>query len=144
MFSPDIFTLLAGTLGGFVFKIIAQAQANRQAQFERMIGTIKVLDESADKAAARSQGKAGDWIRRLIVFSVMCSIVFFPFILVLIDKTTIIETQSPVKEWVFGLFSTGGNSKFYSLSGYLLSESIRQAFLCLIGFYFGQSSARVR
>lgn len=143
MLSPDLFTLAAGTLGGFVFKLIAQAQANRQAQFDRMMGAIKASDDSADKASLRSNDSAGNWTRRIIVLVVLFGVILGPFFLVLIDKPIIVEVQKPFQDWFFGLLSSGGNVTFYQLPGYLLSDSLRQAFMALIGFYFGQGAARV-
>lgn len=142
MFSPEMISLVGGTLGGAALKIIGQAQANRQAQFNRMMGFIKAADDSSDRAAARSNNPAGDWIRRIIVCVVLLGIIVFPFLLTLIDKPIIVEVHQGIKDWFFGLFSTGGNSKFYQINGYILSDGLKLSFLSLIGFYFGVAAVR--
>jgi len=143
MIPMEVMTLLGGALSGFIFKMMAQNAADKQAQFEMWMKGIKAIDESADSAAKRvPNDEAGNWIRRLIVISILFGVILAPFVLSIMGKSTIVEIDQPVKQWLFGLFSTGGKAKFYELFGYLLSPEIRNSLLAVIGYYFGQASAR--
>jgi len=143
MIPMEVFTLLGGAASGFIFKMLAQQAADRQAQHEMWMKSIKVIDESADAAAKRvPNDAAGNWIRRLIVISVLFGVILAPFVLSLIGKPTIVEINIPVKSWLFGLFSSGGGVRFYEFFGYLISPEIRNSLLAIIGYYFGQASAK--
>lgn len=138
----EIFSLVGGALSGFIFKMMAQKAADTQAQFEMFIKTIQAKDNSADLAAKRvPNDKAGNWVRRIIVLSVLFGVILAPFILAIIDRSLVVEVQTPVKSFL-GVFEFGGKTKFYEISGYLLSIEIRQALLAIIGFYFGNASAK--
>lgn len=139
----ELASLLGGALSGFIFKMMAQKAANAQAQFEMFIKTIQAKDASADAAVKRvPNNKAGQWIRRFIVVSIMFGVILAPLLLVSFDKPIAVEIQTPVKEHLFGLWSTGGKTVFYELKSYLLIPELRTALLAIIGFYFGQSSAK--
>ena len=143
MIPMEIFTLLGGALSGFIFKMLAQQAADRAEQHKMWMESIKTKDESANSAAKRVPNDGpGNWIRRVIVISILFGVILAPFILSIIGKSTIVEIDYPVKPWLFGLFSTGGNTRFYELFGYLLSPEIRNSLLAVIGYYFGQASAR--
>ncbi len=143
MIPLEVFTLMGGATSGFIFKMLAQQAADRAEQHKMWMQTVKIIDESQDAAAKRvPNDKAGNWIRRVIVMAVLFGVILAPFVLSLLGKPTIVEIQSPVKSWLFGLFSTGGSPKFYEFFGYLLSPEIRNSLLALIGYYFGQSSAK--
>jgi hypothetical protein len=138
----EIISLIGGAASGFIFKMMAQAAADKQAQFEMWIKTVKAKDESADRAATRvPHDKAGNWIRRVIVLCVLFGVILAPFVLSLFNKSTIVEVETPVKSFL-GLFSYGGKTLFYELQGYLMVSEIRTALLAIIGFYFGQATAK--
>jgi hypothetical protein len=138
----EILSLLGGGLAGFIFRMMAQNAADKQAQFEMLIKTIKAQDESADSAAKRTPNdKAGNWIRRVIVLSILFGVVLAPFILAVAGKPIIVEVSTPVKTW-FGILPTGGKTKFYELGSYLLVPEVRQSLMAIIGYYFGQSAAK--
>lgn len=139
----EIASLLGGALSGFIFRMMAQKAKDRQEQFEMWIKAVKAKDDSADLAVKRTPNdKAGNWIRRLIVISILFGVILAPFVLALMGKPVIVEVDIPVKEHLFGLFSTGGKTKFYELQSYLLVPEIRQALLIILGYYFGNSSAK--
>jgi hypothetical protein len=143
MITPEMISLVGGTLGGYVMKAYSLKMQDDQARFDRMMNAIKAADDSADRAAQRvPNDKNGNWIRRIIVLAILFGVILGPYILSLIDKPVIVEVVTPVKTWFFGLFSTGGTTLFYELKAYLLSADLRQALLALIGFYFGQSAAK--
>jgi hypothetical protein len=138
----EILSLVGGALSGFIMKMMAQAAADKAAQFEMFIKTIQAADASADLAVKRvPNDKAGNWIRRIIVISILFGVILAPFILALMGKPVIVEVQEPVKQFL-GFIAYGGKTKFYEMGGYLLIPEVRQSLLAIIGFYFGQSSAK--
>jgi hypothetical protein len=140
VFAPEMLSLAGGALSGFLFKMISVQMQNKQKLHEMMLNRIKAFDDSSDRAAQREPSQWGQVTRRLIVISVILSVLIFPFLLALIDKPVIVEIQTPVKQWIWGLISTGGKSLFYQLDGFLLIPETRQALLAIIGYYFGQSA----
>lgn len=138
----ELFTMLGGSVTGFLFRYMAERAKDRQEQFERMMNVIKAADDSADKAAARVPADIGKGVRRLIVVAVLFGVILAPFILTLIGKPTIVEIHEPVKEWAFGLWSTGGRTVFVEMQGYLLIPEVRQTLTALIGFYFGSAAGK--
>jgi hypothetical protein len=139
----EIASLLGGALSGFVFKMMAQKAADEQAKFSMWINAIKANTEAADAAVKRvPNDKAGNWIRRVIVLSILFGVILAPFVLALMGKPVIVEVDLPVKQHLFGLWSTGGKTQFYELGSYLLVPEIRQALLIVLGYYFGNSSAK--
>lgn len=139
----EIASLLGGALSGFIFKMMAQKLADEQARFEMFIKTIQAKDASNDAAVKRvPNDKAGNWIRRLIVIAILFGVILAPFVLALMDKPLTVEIETPVKQHLFGLFSTGGKTLFYELHSYLLIPELRSALLAILGFYFGNASAK--
>jgi hypothetical protein len=139
----EILSLVGGALSGFLFKMMAQRAADKQAQFEMWIKAVKANTEAADAAAKRvPNDKAGNWIRRVIVVSILFGVILAPFVLALMGKPVIVQIDLPVKEHLFGLISTGGKTRFYELGSYLLVPEIRQALLIILGYYFGNASAK--
>jgi hypothetical protein len=139
----EIASLLGGAISGFIFKMMAQKAADAQAQFEMFIKTIQAKDASADLAAKRvPNDKAGNWIRRVIVLSILFGVILAPFVLAIMGLPVIVQIDMPVKQHLFGLYSTGGKTAFYELKSYLLVPEIRQALLVILGYYFGNGSAK--
>jgi hypothetical protein len=140
---PEMLSLVGGAVAGFIFKYMAQAAADRQAQFEMMLKQQVANDDSADKAEKRvsSDSKAGMWVRRVIVLAVLFGVIMAPFLLALLNKSVTVEVVTPIKSFL-GLWSFGGTTKFYELQSYLLIPEVRQALMAIIGFYFGNSSAK--
>ena len=141
MFTPELLSLVGGAASGFIFKYLAQAQADRAQQMEFLLKQQQAADASSDAAAQRAGGKAGEWTRRVIVMAVLFGVILAPFFLAMLDKPVIVEVQTTVKSFL-GLFNWGGNAKFYELSSYVLIPTMRSALLAIIGFYFGNASAK--
>lgn len=144
MIPLELFTMLGGSITGFLFRYMAERARERQAQFDRMMGAIKAADDSADKAVARIPADVGKGIRRIIVLGVLFGVILAPFVLALLGKPIIVEVKEPIKEWAFGLWSTGGRTIFVEMQGYLLIPEVRQTLTALIGFYFGSAAAKDR
>jgi hypothetical protein len=140
--TPEILSLFGGAATGFIFKYLAHRAEERAQQVELLIKRQEAADASANAAAERVPIDAGKVVRRGIVVAVLFGVILAPFILALIDKPVIVQEITPIKTWLFGLFESGGKVKFYELWGYLLIPEVRQALMAIIGFYFGQSSAK--
>ena len=99
--------------------------------------------ESADAAAARVPVEVGKWVRRMIVVCVLFGVILAPFLLSLMGQSTIVEIQETGGTFLFGLFGGGTETKFVELDGYLMVPEVRQTLTAIIGFYFGNASAKV-
>lgn len=131
--TPELMSLLAGGVSGFVMKLIASQQAHQAAMFERSLIGQAAADDSADRAVRRG----GVWMRRFLVVSIMLAVVYFPLLVSYTSVTTVIETERAPWD-LLGLF-TGG---FESIQGYLIMPEVRSAVIAIIGFYFGQGTIR--
>lgn len=142
-FTPELLSLIGGAAAGFIFKMMAQQAADRQAQFEMWMKSVQTKDASADAAVKRvPNDKAGNWIRRVIVLSTLFGVILAPFVLAMINKPVTVEVETPVRTWLFGLFQSGGKPLFYQINSYLMVAEVRQALMAIVGFYFGNASAK--
>ena len=140
----EVISMGLGSLVGFVFRFLSERAKERQAQFERMMKAVDKADESADKAAQRVSIDAGKWIRRVIVCSILFAVIFAPFILTLLNHPTVVQVTSTRPEWLFGLFGGGEKTQFVQLQGFLMIEEVRMTLTSLVGFYFGQATAKTK
>ncbi len=142
MMYVELISLIGGALSGFLFKLIAQSQSDKQAIFERLIRERQAGDQSADRAANRDDSKAGQYTRRFIVVSVLFGLIMAPFILSLLNLPIIVQTDTPFRSWLAGIVQTGGISKFYEINGYLLSPTLTSCATAIVGFYFGTAAGK--
>ncbi len=138
---PELLSMGIGAFTGFLFKYLAVQSQDRKDTLDLLLKKTAALDESANQASKRSSDSAGRWIRRFLVVSLMCGLIFFPMILTLLHEHTIVEIESP-KKTLLGLFNWGGVTKYYSLDGFLVSQTLRCSILALISYYFGNASAQ--
>ena len=112
--------------------MIGQLVANQQATTESLLKRQKASDLSHDKAATRG----GEWVRRVIVCTVLFAVVVAPFLLAHSPEGVTVgqETSS-----FFGLFK---GIKYETLNGYLILPEVRQTVLAIVGFYFGSSTIK--
>lgn len=141
MIPVEMLSMAIGGASGFIFKMIAQAQADKNALFERLIKSHQESDNSADKAAARDGSRAGQYTRRLIVLIVLFSAFIVPFLTGLLDIPAIVQTVTVERSWLGGLIQTGGKTQFYQIDGYLISPTLLSCALAIVSFYFGRSAA---
>lgn len=141
LMTPELLSLLFGSLTGFIFKTIAIREQNKADQFNRMMTAIDKADNSADKASQRD-GESGKWIRRVIVLAVLFSVILAPFVLALLKEPVVSQLVVRTPSYFFGLF--GGNEKtvFVKTYGYLMIPEIRTCFLSICGYYYGQAAAK--
>lgn len=141
LMTPELLSLLFGSITGFIFKAIAIREQNKAAQFERMMRAIDKADDSADKASIRD-GESGKWVRRIIVLSVLFAVILAPFVLALMNEPTINQISTRTPSYFFGLFGGKEKTVFIKTYGYLMIPELRTCLLAICGFYFGQASAK--
>lgn len=130
--STELIAMLGGSASGFIFKIIGTLAANQQANLEALLKKQKANDVSQNLAAKRG----GEWVRRLIVVTVLFGVVVAPFILAHSPEGITIGTEYTR---FFGLFT---GTVYETLSGYVILPEIRQTVLAIVGFYFGSSTVK--
>ena len=130
--TTELIAMLGGGASGFVFKLIGQLVANQQSTVDAMLKKQAVADESHQKAAARG----GEWVRRVIVCTVLFAVVIAPFILAHSPEGVTVGQET---KGFFGLFS---GVKYQTLNGYLILPEVRQTVLAIVGFYFGSSTVK--
>jgi hypothetical protein len=130
--TTELLAMLGGGASGFIFKLIGQLVANQQATTESLLKRQEASDLSHDKAATRG----GEWVRRVIVCTVLFAVVVAPFLLAHSPEGVTVgqETSS-----FFGLFK---GIKYETLNGYLILPEVRQTVLAIVGFYFGSSTIK--
>ena len=111
--------------------------------------TIQLIDkqkEVADAAVKRVPLEAGKVVRRTIVLCILFGTIIAPFVLPFFSIPTVVELEeqryAPLD--FFGLFGKNTYISFQTINGYLFTTENRQILVTIVGFYFGQASARVR
>lgn len=130
--TPELISMLGGGASGFIFKLIGQLVSNQQATVKAMLDKQKGADESHDRASKRG----GEWVRRVIVCTVLFAVVVAPFIMAHSSQGVTVGQET---SGFFGLFK---GVKYQTLSGYLILPEIRQTVLAIVGFYFGSSTIK--
>ena len=133
--SFELSSLLGGGVIGFIFKLIGSITERQGRLAELAIKKQKVKDASPDRAANRDPG---GWVRRLIVASVLFSMIGAPFLLSLFGIPTFVEEIGPVWWNPFSWLDDG----WKEIKGFLILQEVRTSLLALVGFYFGGSAAR--
>ena len=130
--TPELVAMLGGGASGFIFKLIGQLISNQAAVTNAMIQKQKAADESHQKAAARG----GEWVRRVIVCTVLFAVVVAPFLLAHSPEGVTVGQET---SHFIGLFN---GIKYQTLNGYLILQEVRQTVLAIVGFYFGSSTIK--
>ena len=131
--TDELLGLGAGSTMGYVFKFMATMQQQQAATVESLIKKQNAADESADKAAKRSND--GVWVRRGIVATILFAVVIIPFIMAFQEQGLTISKETNF----LGLFTF---ENYKELSGMVLISEVRVALLSIIGFYFGSSQVK--
>jgi hypothetical protein len=131
----EALTLLAGAGSGFLFKLIGTIVQGSmditKAQTASKIELQEKLDDSHDRADKRG-GVGASWVRKLIVVSILMTMVYFPFVIAFTD----VGVSVPVKEgwWIFS------KTVYQQVNGMWVDASLIDALLLIIGYYFGGAS----
>jgi len=134
----DIIIMLASTIMGFVFKMMANSQKDRAEQYNQLIGTMKQENKMLEAARAYNGGKL---IRRFITFVVVFSLFMLTVGSGFIPGVTSMISEITKPEYIWGLFGGGTEIKVTELKGMVYSKDITHAMYAITGFYFGSSSA---
>ena len=102
--TTELISLFGGAITGFIFRIIALKAEESKNRFDRMMNAIDKQDESADKAANRDPD-FGKVIRRMIVMSVIFSIVISPFVMAILGIPTYLEVSYQDGGGLFGFLA---------------------------------------
>ena len=144
--TPEFLSLIGGSITGFIFKTMAEKRLDDKARFERTLSLIDKRTEVADAAVNRIGGEAGKVVRRIIVLCILFGTIIAPFILPFFSIPTVVELEetkyAPLD--FFGLFGTNTYISFQTINGYLFTTENRQILVTIVGFYFGNASARSR
>ncbi len=84
--TTELLAMLGGGASGFVFKLIGQLVANQQGTVDAILKKQSAADESHQKASTRG----GEWVRRVIVCTVLFAVVIAPFILAHSPRQTVL------------------------------------------------------
>jgi hypothetical protein len=142
LLTPEFLTLIASSTCGFLFRYWSEQRKDQKELFERAMARSKRADKSADAAVARVSVDAGKVVRRTIVCVILFGTIIAPFILPFFGIPTVVEVSETTSSF-FGLFGGNTSIKFQEVYGYLLTEENRQILLTIVGFYFGNASAKV-
>jgi len=136
--SIEIISLVASSVVGFIFKMWAQASADRAEQQRLMLERYNVQEQSIQNAREFSTPGV-QWVRRLLVVTFMAMA-----LIVLLAPTlgypTVVETYQKGISF-FGIFEIGGRTVFETIDGIVAPTWLGQAVMSIVGFYFGQSVA---
>lgn len=144
--TPEFMSLIGGSIFGFIFKTMAEKRLDDKARFDRTLSLIDKRTEVADAAVNRVGIEAGKVVRRIIVLCILFGTIIAPFILPFFSIPTVVELEevryAPLD--FFGLFGTNSYTSFQAINGYLFTTENRQILVTIVGFYFGNASARSR
>ena len=142
--SIELMTALGGSVAGYVMKLLALRSQQQHELMRLALEQGKASVESANAAVARVGTGAGKFVRRTIVLSVLFGVVLLPILAPLLGLPVVVEGEEAGRSWLFGLIQEDTKVVFREIHGVLLLPELRQVFLALASFYFGQGAAKVR
>lgn len=144
LLTPEFLSLVGGSAVGFIFRAMAERRMAEQERFDRTLSLIDKRKEVADAAVQRVSVEAGKVVRRIIVLCILFGTIIAPFLLPFFDIPVTVEVEEvkPAPLDFFGLFGTNTYISFETVTGYLFTQENRQILVTIIGFYFGNASAK--
>jgi hypothetical protein len=142
VFTPEIITMLGGSLLGVLLKLWKARMENRRHELDLLAAKVGVMDASSDAADKRG-GTGGPLARRAMVVVVLFTVFLAPFILAAwFPEVPIFYAYSEAKGgfWFFG--SSLDQLKFVRLDGFVLLPIHTQMASAIAGFYFGAGVAK--
>ena len=130
--STELLAMLGGSASGFIFKLIGTLSQAQQANLQSLLKRQKATDISQDNASKRG----GEWVRRVIVVTVLFGVIVAPFLLAHSPEGVTVGKDST---FFFGIFNS---TTYQTLQGYVILPEIRQTVLAIVGFYFGSSTIK--
>jgi hypothetical protein len=143
MFTPEIITMLGGSLLGGLLKIWKARMDNRRHELDLLAAKVGVMDASSDAADKRG-GTGGPLARRFMVIVVLFAVFLAPFILAAwFPEVPIFYAYTEANGSGFWfLRSTLEQLKFVRLDGFVLLPIHTQMASAIAGFYFGAGVAK--
>jgi len=130
LFSEPILALI-GTAIGWLFRQFAETRkANRDFQ----LAALKATGASMDAAAKRVDSKFGELMQQSI-FLLVATMFLAVIVAGYVNVPVIVETVQTKGM----LFWKRDVTEFASLQGVLFPQEVRQAFIIILTFYFGQA-----
>lgn len=133
MFTPDILSLLIGTVVGGVLKIIAKRMEARKAELNLLMQRQGLADDSADRAGVRG----GPITRRIIALIVISYLFVAPVLIQLFRPELAIIYAYPESVRGFLWFAGPESLKFVEVTGFVMLPFQRHLAEMIAGFYFG-------
>jgi len=136
--SIDMIIMLASTVMGFVFKMMANSQKDKQEHLKNLTKQTEVEGRLIENARGM---EGGTWIRRFIVFVSFVALFWLTVGSGYVSGPTsmILEIEKP--SYFFGLFGGGTEQIVKEIKGMVYSKDITNTIYAILGFYFGQASA---
>lgn len=134
----ELITLAGASLSGFLFKMSANKQADTQQQFLIATKKFKMVEDSIANAK-KDQSSFANVTRRFIVVSVFVMLVFILVAGIFVPTNMIVDV--PAGSFL-GLFSWGGGTKIITVTGLVAYPWMSHMVCSIIGYYFGQGSAK--
>jgi len=146
LLTQEFLSLVGGSAVGFIFRAMAERRMAEQERFDRTLSLIDKRKEVADAAVQRVSVEAGKMVRRIIVLCILFGTIIAPFLLPFFDIPITVEVEEikPAPLDFFGLFGTNTYISYETVTGYLFTTENRQILVTIIGFYFGNASAKGR
>ena len=146
LLTQEFLSLVGGSAVGFIFRAMAERRMAEQERFDRTLSLIDKRKEVADAAVQRVSVEAGKVVRRIIVLCILFGTIIAPFLLPFFDIPITVEVEEikPAPLDLFGLFGTNTYISFEKVTGYLFTTENRQILVTVVGFYFGNASAKGR
>lgn len=138
-----IITILSA-VGGWFMRQQTNNQQLLKDQMEFRMNEASLNNENQNAAAERNKGKAS-FLQRFAGVTIIGTIMFGLFLFAFFGNIeTAVEYTKPTRNWLFGLFQTGGNTELLTSTGFFIPSFVKQSFFAIVGFLFGSSVGKIR
>lgn len=134
----ELLTLAGSSLAGFIFKMMANSKADTQQRFLIREKEFKMVEDSVANAR-KDQSPFANLIRRFIVLMLFSMLLFILVAGAFIPTNIVIDVP---RGSFLGLFNWGGGTKIITVSGLVAYPWLTHMVSAIIGYYFGQGSAK--
>lgn len=130
--SIELISFIASSVATFIFKMYANAQADKQEQFKMLLEKRKIQEEAVKSAR---EFQPNSYVRRFI--SVAMISVFLYIVSHTGEITYLVEEELP--SYFFGLFGGGTELVAKKIVAPVLTKDFTQLIYIIIGYYFGSN-----
>ena len=138
MIPIELLTLAGSSLAGFMFKMTANARADEHQRFLVQAKEFKAVEASIDNAR-KFQSNFTNTTRRFIVVMLFLMLIFILVAGAFIPTNLVVEVP---RGSFLGLINWGGGTKIINVSGLVAYPWLTHMVSAIIGYYFGQGSAK--